>query len=110
MSKDIDIHDTLALFSSNADDMVGFITYEGDLGGHVPQEIHIDTENRTMSVVFENGQEEKICDISKENVDTVNKLYAELREAKKDVFMGFWRMDDEHRPKKPNYDVPVLVM
>lgn len=110
MSKDIDIHDQMALFASNAEDLLGFVTYEGTISQHEPQEIHIDTENKTMSVVFENHQEEKICDLSPENVATINKIYAEMKAAKKEILMGFYQVDGNHKLTKSCYNVDVLVM
>jgi len=110
MSKDIEINDPLVLFGNNATDLLAIISYEGTIGEHMPQEIHLDTEAKEISVLFENGQEEKICDLSAENIDVVNKFYAELKANKGEVFMGFYQVDREHKLKDSCYNVSVLVM
>ena len=110
MSKDIEIRDTVVLFGKNANDLMAVVSYEGDIGTHEPQEIHVDTEAKTLSVVFENGQEEKICDLSSENIETVNKVYAEMKAAKKEICMGFYQVDSQNRLKDPSFNVDVLLI
>jgi hypothetical protein len=110
MSKDIEIKDPMVLFANNANDLLAVISYEGTIGAHVPEEIHVDTETKTMSVLFENGQEEKICDLTRENIDVVNQFYAGLKDAKQEVLMGFYQVDNKHKLKNPCYNVPILVM
>jgi hypothetical protein len=110
MSKDIEIIDPLVLFGENGEDMVGYISYEGTISQHEPQEIHIDSEKKEMSVLFENGQEEKVCDLTQENIDAVSRFYAEVKATKEEVFMGFYQVDEEAKLKGCNYNVPVLIM
>lgn len=111
MAGDIDIRDPVAIFDDASKQTLGFVSYEGDLHGHLPLEMHFDTEERSLSVLFDNGDELPLCvDMSADDVAAVSELYKHLRGVVPEVVMGFYRVDAEANLAKPLYKVPVLMM
>lgn len=108
----VDIRDPVALFGDISQETLGFVSYEGELNGHMPVEMHFDTENRSLSILFSNGDECPLCaDMSDEDIANVSAMYKELHKTPDDeVLMGFYRVDAESNMVKPLYKVPVLMI
>ncbi len=107
---DPDIQSPSAIFADASRKTLGVVTYEGDLHGQEPLEMHFNTEDRSLTVLFNSGAERPLStDMSEEDVAKVSAMYKQLHENKADVKMAFIRVDADANIIE-GYKVPVLMM
>ncbi len=121
MTAEKDIHDTNLILGHAARpdcDIIGVITYEGDIGDVEPEEVHIDTQLKKLSVVFNDGSQKELLNLTPENVNVIDALCHDISTAqdkagKKSLTVDFNQVDSKETGTKffkRCYRVDALVM
>lgn len=82
------IHDANFLLGHSAKpdcDVICVVSYEGDIGNSEPQEIHIDTQLKKISVIFNDGSKSDLFNLTQDNVDVIDQLCREVADANKGI-------------------------
>lgn len=115
--KEIDVKDPVVQFNVRQklkpDDLLALITYEGSIGSHLPEEVHVDTQEKKISVLFNNGHHEDIVDIDQDNIDLINYFLKNRAEQKIEtpVEVAFYRVDEDAQPQADGcYNVTAVVI
>lgn len=121
MTAEKDIHDANFILGHAARpdcDIIGVITYEGDIGAAEPQEIHIDTQLKKLSVIFNDGSQKDVFDLTSDNVNAIDTLCQDISKAqdktgKKSLTVDFNQVDPKETGTKffkKCYRVDALVI
>ncbi|MDP2385636.1 MAG: hypothetical protein Q8M29_04645 [Bacteroidota bacterium] len=95
-----------------ADDSIGMITYNGDIGINEPQIIKIGSNEgvNSLFVVFQNDEEFYLGELTDEQYELAQTLEYEIRKGSTEVMIGFYRIGkSEEEILQPCYKVPIEI-
>ena len=102
----------LVVFSSHEKfpNLIGYVSYEGDLGKEEPRLFYLDTQKKTLSLKYRSGREEQIATLDEDNSDLIHDLEHDIHDAGVDPQMGFFRCSEAGDMIDPCYNVDVIVI
>jgi hypothetical protein len=113
-----EIRNVFTLFASKGrkDEVIAGVSYQGDLRGHQPDDVVIDTQSGTMNLLMTNGSEMMLCKLTQQNSALINKYYDEHKKGinghnpDQPIKVDLIRVDENHKPIKPCYRVTAVVI
>jgi|SRR5690606_9767903 len=90
--------------------LIGYVSYEGEIGSDLPREFHLDTQAKRLSLLYKSGMEEVLVSLTKDHIAVIEGILEQPGKNLSMLKMGLYRSDAEGNMVDPCYRVPTQVI